>query len=662
MKKREKGKINFGLKNKLILSFLVILLIPCIVISVSSYQSAKNEIDDQMEGLINENVSIVNQSITQFISGQMENIDYLSNAISAGEIENDSNADIRKLLDTIQSSKPDVEQTYVGTETGQFMNSPTSFKNPPEYDPRERPWYKEAKSNAGKVIVTDPYVSQSSNQVVVTLAKATADGQGVVAVNLKLGNISEMMSEIKIGENGYLFLMDDTGKYISHPENEAGTEGSEKYKNTLLSAESQTLNIKDDNENDVKLSYITNELTGWKIGGVMHQEEVDHAVAPIFYTTIIVIVLSLVIGGVIIFYIIRSITKPIQVLVDSANSMSQGDLSTPIKLVNNDELGVLANTFNHLRENLGLIISEVREKSNNLAASSEELTASTEQNTSATEQISSSIQEMSAGVELQAQGIEESSKMAKTMSLTIQEIAESSNEVSNTAIEAKEVVERGSEAIEITVGQMNFIKHTVNEIANSIKVLGNHSQQISQIVDVITAVAEQTNLLALNAAIEAARAGEHGKGFAVVAEEVRKLAEQSAQSTEQIREMIEAIQLETSNAISSMEKGNDEVEKGIEVVNNAGESFTAITHSVNTIKEQIIQVTSNIKQISSGTDHFVNTFNNIKEIADNTSAETQNVSASTEQQLASMEEIRASAASLSQMAEELQDVVQRFKL
>lgn len=654
-------KFNVSLKNKLILSFFIILLIPSITIAITSYISSEKNIDQQMQNATVKNVEIINQTVDQFMLAQMENVDYLSKTLEAGKIEKNNDPETRKLLDKIQDSKADVEQTYIGSETGQFMNSPTSFKNPPDYDPRQRPWYQQAMEKKGEVIITDPYVSQSSKQVVVTLAKATADGKGVVAVNLKLGSLTDIIGKVSIGEDGYLFLVDKINRYISHPTEEAGEEASETMIGLIGASDSGNADYNVDGD-EKRLSFTKNEITGWKIVGTMYQNEIDQAIKPILNTTLIVIFTSIILGGIAIWFIILTITRPINELVNVADKMSQGDLSAHINLDSKDELGRLAYAFNQMRTNLSDIISQVREKSSNLAASSEQLNASTEENTSATEQISSSIQEVAAGMEVQTSRIEESSMMAGDMSKSIQYIATSSNEVSQTALNATSAVEEGNKAIETTVEQMEFIKQTVNKLSGNIGILDDHSQEISKIVDVITNIAEQTNLLALNAAIEAARAGESGKGFAVVADEVRKLAEQSAQSTEQIRKMIGSIQQETSVAVKSMESGTTEVDRGIEVVSNAGKSFTAITGYVNTISEQIEQVTSEIEGISAGTEQFVDTFKEVSRVADSTSAGAQNVSASTQEQLASMEEIRSAATSLSEIAEELQGLVQQFRI
>ncbi|BCJ86548.1 hypothetical protein skT53_15330 [Effusibacillus dendaii] len=223
-------------------------------------------------------------------------------------------------------------------------------------------------------------------------------------------------------------------------------------------------------------------------------------------------------------------------------------------------------------------------------------------------------------------------------------------------------VEEGNQAIRTAISQMNSIQNTVSGLAKVITGLGERSQEIGQIVEAITSIASQTNLLALNAAIEAARAGEHGRGFAVVADEVRKLAEQSSISAQQISELIATIQEETNKAVESMERGTKEVSEGITAVNLAGESFEQIGHSITDVSSQMQEVSAASKQMSTNSQQVIKSIDTISEITESTAAGAQNVSAASEEQLATMEEITASANALAQMAEELQKIVMKFKV
>ncbi|WYP26069.1 methyl-accepting chemotaxis protein [Alkalihalobacillus sp. FSL W8-0930] len=660
--KQPTGK-TLSMRSKLILAFSIVLILPSIIIGFSSYQSASSNIEDKLQSSTTESLSIIDDTISNFIQSQKENIAYIADAsdIENGFLEEETEEQ-RILLDTFQNTKADVEQTFVGTEEGNFMNSPTSFQNPPDYDPRERPWYQTAMDAGQEIILTAPYISASSGEPVTTVARTTADGLGVAALNLKLSEITDMLNNITIGEKGYVFLLDQNNMYVSHPTEELGEPAAEEFLSFQDSVSGKIDYLY--NETEQTLNYLTNEETGWKIVAVMDQAEIQQASTPILHTTLLVLVSSLIVGLIVIFFLLRSIVGPISLLTKVAERMSQGDLGTKYEVHpnRNDEIGRLGKAFEHMRFALSTMLTSVQDKAQHLAASSEELAASTEENTRATEQISDEMQEMATGVETQSERIKQGNTVSIQMAQSVQTVSQRTEQVQNTASNASHLVQDGNKAIQTSVEQMTQIKDTVQELSASVQGLGKSSDEISKVVDVIKSIAEQTNLLALNAAIEAARAGEQGKGFAVVAEQVRKLAEQSAESTQVIGGIIQSIQKETTHTVKKMDESTNQVEKGIEVVHVAGKAFTEMKKFVDEVAMEVAEVSEQTKQMAAGTDQFVKTFNDISTISENTAASTETVSASTQEQLASMEEISASVETLTGLAEELQGLVQQFEV
>ncbi|WP_394356298.1 methyl-accepting chemotaxis protein [Bacillus changyiensis] len=308
------------------------------------------------------------------------------------------------------------------------------------------------------------------------------------------------------------------------------------------------------------------------------------------------------------------------------------------------------------------IIETVGETSHQVASSSQQLSASADESTKASEYISTTVQELALGSDKQVESVEHSRTVIKGMTEFAGRIASNAEKAATTVDQTAQMSLTGTKAIDKVNAQMQSINETVVSLAESFKQLTERSNQIGNITEVITSIAEQTNLLALNAAIEAARAGEQGKGFAVVADEVRKLAEQSAQSAEQITKLITIIQNDTKQTMNTVVSATGEVKEGLVVVSEAGGAFQKIESSIKDVVTQINGVAALVKNLTAGADEIETAVFDVKEIAETAAGSTQTVSAATQEQLASMEEIAASSQILAQNAEELQHLIRKFKI
>jgi len=392
-------------------------------------------------------------------------------------------------------------------------------------------------------------------------------------------------------------------------------------------------------------------------------KELDEIQSGFIWTIAIAVIVLLIVVGAISWLVIGRVIKQLNGLVGHMGEMSQGNLRLePLPVTSSDEIGLMSEEFNAMLKNLRGLITQMANSAEQVAASSEELTASSQQAAEAATHVAQTVVEVAGGMDKQLSSVDSAKQNIDAAFIDINTMTEKAAVVTENTEQMAGAADHGAELMNNAMEKMNGIEQSVANSAQVVKKLGENSKQIGQIVESISAIADQTNLLALNAAIEAARAGEAGRGFSVVAEEVRKLAEQSQLSAEEIKERIAVIQGDTADAVVAMEAGTNEVALGTQAIREVGEQFQDITARVSSIKSEMVEINDEVQKVSKGMQGIVTAMDTIDEVSRSTSEETQTISAAAEEQSASSEEIASASHSLADLATELQSATGQFKV
>lgn len=464
------------------------------------------------------------------------------------------------------------------------------------------------------------------------------------------------------GMQGYAFIIDSKGKALFHPKEDViGKDlSSEWYIQEMIKQKQGYLEY--EFQGEPKLSVFETLPNGWVLGIGSYKADL---LQPFLKSKMMMLVISIVASLISVFvgvFIVYRILTPLKRLVHAMQKAEKGDLTERVPLDRADEFGQLGAMYNEMMDAFRGMLQEVQIVSEQVASSSEELTASSLESARASEQISIAATEIACGSDKQSATVERTTQSLHRIGEDITQIASYANRVTEDSHMAFQFAHQGERTMNELVEEMDRITTKVQSTEKVVRALGEQSEAIMGIITIIREMSAQTNLLALNAAIEAARAGEQGRSFAVVAHEVRRLAEQSGQSAEEISKLILTIHEEIKHAVSAMEETTEAVQLGRGGVANSGKAFGQILKAVDDVNNQIERMNHAAQAIAKDTQEIVNNADQIAQLAASAASDTQKVAAASEEQTATSEEISAASETLAKMAEKLSEMVKRFTI
>ena len=657
------------IKKEIIQLLIFTSIIPIIVIFIANFYSLNKNINEFTDSAIKSSINLLNEELVNIHLNSDRDVDYLAlDANAKGIKENKNNEALwfEKTLQNYTKVNDDVVSAYIGSEDGKFLLSPYEDMGS-DYDPRNREWYKKAVNNPSEVIMSEPYEDALNERIVVTYSRAVFNDigelQGVIAIDK---NLSEIVRNIDLGEGAFTTIFSKDGTIIAN--NDSSLIGKNAKDIPWIE---KVLNIENNTSKYLKLDGITylsyrsiESESGLNIAAFIPVSELIKSYVEDLILSIIVFI------SIVILVIISSkiytgkLTKPIRQVVDVLNKIKNGDFTEKVesKIYYNKEIDSMINGLNTLIEDMGVLLSGVKEASEKVNCGSETLFGIISESSNVGEEVAKSVQQIAEGATNQAAQLDEGVRVVGELEDEVNKSIESSDRMLNTSKEVKISSTEGIVAIENLSEIYEKNKEASENMALKVDMLSTKSEEIGIIIDAIKSITEQTNLLALNASIEAARAGEVGRGFAVVAEEVRKLAEESAKSATEINSVIGEIKgniKEIYEDTVTTRKLNNDTQASLL---KTKEKFGVIDNNINELEENIKEVTYSLDKITQSKDTVVYKISEVAAVSQETAAITEEVSAASEEQSSGLQEMAGEAETLKDYSEILNNLIKKFKM
>lgn len=658
--------MRLAVKNTLVISLLI--TISMISISAFGYLKAKEFLYERFQDQAYDQLESVKANIDIWIRGKQETMEYIAEADELKE----SNIKKADALGTRIAQKTDNPDAFAFMDAGGFL-----YLGGAKIPVADFEHYQGGMKELTKTYNPVPSASPSLNGAPIVLSSSpvysdNGDVVGVASGGHQIESLQTIISNISLGDSGYVTVFTNDGTIVAgqNKEDTLNKKIADYENGDLDQVVKESINGKKgvietnfNGENSLIFYSKANEMD-W---GIMISVPTSEAFADahlLLNYFVIITVIFIVLSAIVSYVINRRSLKPIEEVNAKIEELAnnEGDLTQRLTINRKDEVGKLASNFNSLLDSLQDLIGGILHKGEVVSENTSALSDHAEEMVQLSGVVTKNVQNAAEISVEQATGNKRNLESINGIIQIVSEIKDHSSLVSEKTKNAYKEVEKANGEIKTLITQMSTTQDSVQNSSEIVRRLGNRSSEIGNIVEMITTITEQTNLLALNASIEAARAGEHGKGFAVVANEVKKLAEQSARSAQQISELVNEIQTETSKAVVEIESGSKQFGTGMERLKDVNGSLQMVYHSSEETSNEVDKTFIEIENLLSKVKDVERVINENLEKSTESSKYIHEVAASSEEQLLSIQDITASIEKAAIFAEELRDLLNRFKI
>lgn len=622
--------MTLSFRQRLLIPILALLLVGLIALGLVANRLLHHEIQQATEGEINNTLRAAQIFVNGWIKAKGDVLKSLAQHLSQ-----DPQAWPEALTTARDAAGYDL--TYIGTDQGKMVQSLPEPPLPADYDPRQRPWYSAAQ-RAGGLAVTAPYMGASPAVPLISLVSPLKNGMGgVIAGDIQLSSLTEELLALNTRWTSQLWLLDPHGELIAHPDERYFQKPvSDLIPATELPAKDGDIKTLHYQDRDWFVATRTLANTGWRFVLLVDKREATVVQGRLVWQLASIGLVILVVVATVLLLLVGYLTRPLRRLAALMNDIAtgEGDLTRRLDVERQDEFGQVSQAFNQFVTRLQSTIREVTQLTARL---NDDARSTADQSHLTLDEIARQQQELS-----------QLSAAAQQMSAATGEIASNAELTATAAQEAADSTQTGLGVVEQNRDAISRLADQVNQASGVIGEVDEQVQNITGILSTIQSIAEQTNLLALNAAIEAARAGEHGRGFAVVADEVRDLSSRTHRSTEEIQRMIEDLKRVTQRAVDGMNSSESMAHESVDNAGQAADRLRQIDESNTRIRDMAAQIASAVEEQNAVTSEMSGNTEQIREVSEALAAQAENG--------------RQRAQELSQVANALKALTDRFRV